>query len=231
MNRSSAIKAILLALIVLAQASFSQESRKYTVAPSENIKFDEFLEVSEAEWKRRLDRFASIVATYPEARLLAIVYTKIGDSRRSTDGLRRQYKEYFDNLKPDSFLFTGTGGYRKQQATELWVIGADKSFPKSTPDVPFKRELFREIGQVTDDEFIEVLKAFLTKQDDDAESEGIIINYGNDEEIAQRERLVTNNLGSRTHDRSRLTIVRGGLKGETRTSFWLVPPTAENPEP
>ncbi|HEY8563240.1 MAG TPA: hypothetical protein VIL74_22875 [Pyrinomonadaceae bacterium] len=64
-------------------------------------------------------------------------------------------------------------------------------------------------------------------------SQGYIINYGSNKEVARRERLIRKSIFLRKYDASRVTFVRGGAKPESKsgawTKFWLVPPGAMPP--
>lgn len=63
-------------------------------------------------------------------------------------------------------------------------------------------------------------------------SQGYIINYGTDKEIAKREKQIRDAIAFRKYDASRITMVRGGDQGTgIRTVFWIVPAGAPNPEP
>jgi len=58
------------------------------------------------------------------------------------------------------------------------------------------------------------------------------INYGTDKDIAAREKLITNHIAFRKFDRSRITLVRGGDRGNgPETKLYRIPPGAVNPNP
>ena len=55
---------------------------------------------------------------------------------------------------------------------------------------------------------------------------------GTDREITARERLITNHITFRNFDRSRITLVRGGDRGNgPETRLYRIPPGAANPNP
>jgi hypothetical protein len=94
-------------------------------------------------------------------------------------------------------------------------------------------ELIDEFGKLSNDDIRSRLDAFFQVLSNNPDSQGYIINYGTDREIAARERLITNHAAFRGFDRNRLTLVRGGASpdGEPRTKLYRVPPGADNPTP
>lgn len=199
---------------------------KQSIKPEKTYKFAEFVHAGEESWKSHLDAYAIVRKTYPDASLYLRVYVKAGEPRKSTDKLIKQYEEYFRRIDSGGVL-TGTGGYRKQVTTELWVIGKDGLIPLPTPDEPFVAEKVDEVGDVTDSELDERLQKFWYQLIDEGESSGYIINYGTEKQIAKRERDIANTM-VRKH-LPRVTFVSGGNAEAVKTVLWLVPPTAENP--
>jgi len=64
--------------------------------------------------------------------------------------------------------------------------------------------------------------------------QGYIINYGTDEEIANREKQIQKAINFLKFDANRLTIVRGGenpYEAGVLTRAWIVPPGAKFPQP
>lgn len=86
-----------------------------------------------------------------------------------------------------------------------------------------------EIGRVTNKKFTRVLKEF------DGRVYGNVqfyfINYGTNAEIRNRERLIINLIAFLNFDRSRITLLHGGLGNGPRTVVWKVPPGADYPKP
>jgi hypothetical protein len=92
--------------------------------------------------------------------------------------------------------------------------------------------LVDEFGKLPNDDIRGRLDAFFTELSNNPNNQGYIINYGTDKEITARERLITNHIGFRNFDRSRITLVRGGDTGEgPKTKLYRIPPGADNPAP
>ncbi len=93
--------------------------------------------------------------------------------------------------------------------------------------------LVDEFGRQADDDIRSRLDTFFNELANFPNNQGYIINYGTDAEIARRERLITNHIAFRNFDRSRITLVRGGMhdSGAVYTRFYRIPPGAENPAP
>jgi len=94
--------------------------------------------------------------------------------------------------------------------------------------------LIDEFGVLPADEVRARLDAFFVELNNTPGSQGYIINYGTDREIAVRERLIRNHIAFRRFDASRITLVNGGANPRGRgvwTKLWLVPPGANNPTP
>lgn len=72
---------------------------------------------------------------------------------------------------------------------------------------------------------------FYTELGNNPSSQGYIINYGTDREIAVREKQIRVSIQWRKFDATRITIVRGGFWKTVKSEFWMVPPGAENPQP
>ncbi|MEZ5425993.1 MAG: hypothetical protein R2747_07005 [Pyrinomonadaceae bacterium] len=64
------------------------------------------------------------------------------------------------------------------------------------------------------------------------DNHGYIINYGTPREVARREKQISDAIRFLRFDPSRVTMVNGGDRGNgIETTFWIVPPGAENPTP
>jgi hypothetical protein len=75
------------------------------------------------------------------------------------------------------------------------------------------------------------LDAFYAELGNNPNSQGYIINYGINKEIALRERQIRDSIIWRKNDVSRVSIVRGGFWKNVKTEFWVVPPGADHPRP
>jgi hypothetical protein len=72
---------------------------------------------------------------------------------------------------------------------------------------------------------------FYVELDANPSSQGYIINYGTEREIAIREKQIRSSIFFRKYDSARITFVRGGFWETVKTELWIVPPGAENPSP
>lgn len=72
---------------------------------------------------------------------------------------------------------------------------------------------------------------FYNELNNNPTSQGYIINYGTNREIAMREKQIRVSIQWRKYDAARITLGNGGFRAKVKTEFWLVPPGAENPEP
>ena len=91
-----------------------------------------------------------------------------------------------------------------------------------------------EFGKITNGEVKARMDAVYVKLGDEPNSQGYIINYGTDKEIAAREKQIQRAIAFRKFDASRVTIVRGGANMNGTgilTKIYIVPPGANNPEP
>ena len=92
--------------------------------------------------------------------------------------------------------------------------------------------LIDEFGKLPNDDIRGRLDNFFTELSNNPNNQGYIINYGTDAEITARERLITNHINFRKFDRSRITLVRGGDRGNgPETKLYRIPPGAANPNP
>ncbi|MGD9588050.1 MAG: hypothetical protein AB7Q37_06825 [Pyrinomonadaceae bacterium] len=93
--------------------------------------------------------------------------------------------------------------------------------------------LIDEFGKLPNDDIRGRLDLFFAELSNNPNNQGYIINYGDDRDVAARERLINNHIAFRNFDRSRITLVRGGTheSGEVYTKFYRIPPGAENPAP
>lgn len=98
-----------------------------------------------------------------------------------------------------------------------------------------KAYIFAELGKANNvqvkklfDKFDNLLVKDFRK---DIGSQGYIINYGTDIEIARREKQIRDSTKFRRYDTYKLTFVHGGNTNKLKTVFWFVPEGAELPEP
>jgi hypothetical protein len=76
-----------------------------------------------------------------------------------------------------------------------------------------------------------VIDSFYVELGNNPTAQGIILNYGTDNEIAHREKQIAKAIMLRRYDGSRITVVRAGFWKELKTEFWVVPSGAEKPKP
>ncbi|MGC2234834.1 MAG: hypothetical protein WA584_01565 [Pyrinomonadaceae bacterium] len=96
---------------------------------------------------------------------------------------------------------------------------------------------YREVdtfGPLPDDEVKARVEAFYRELSNDPNATGYIINYGTDKQIAARERQINKAITFLRLDKSRVTIVRGGVNPDgtgVKTRLFVVPAGASNPTP
>lgn len=90
---------------------------------------------------------------------------------------------------------------------------------------------FFECEKISNNLLKEKVKNFYTELKKDSDSQGYIINYGTDKEIAKREKQIKDSMNFRDDDAPRITFVRGGNESKLKTVFWIVPAGAEPPTP
>ena len=97
-----------------------------------------------------------------------------------------------------------------------------------------KARLIDEFGKLPDDEVKARIESLYRELANNPGSQGYIINYGTDREIANRERQIRKAIDFLRLDASRVTLVRGGANPNGTgvwTKVWIVPPGADNPTP
>ena len=72
---------------------------------------------------------------------------------------------------------------------------------------------------------------FFTELDETPTSQGVIINYGTEREIARRERIIRAYFQRMKFEAARFTMVNGGFNELVKTELWIVPAGADNPQP
>ena len=88
---------------------------------------------------------------------------------------------------------------------------------------------FYELGTTTKPELKSRLEEYFKKLTAEPDSQGYIINYGSDREVARREKIIRESIIFCKHDPSRITLVRGGNERILKTELWIVPPGADYP--
>ncbi len=94
--------------------------------------------------------------------------------------------------------------------------------------------LLDEFGKLPNGEVKARMDAVYVKLGAEPNSQGYIINYGTDGEIALREKQIQRTIAFRKYDASRVTNVRGGANPNgtgVLTKIYIVPPGAKNPQP
>jgi len=71
---------------------------------------------------------------------------------------------------------------------------------------------------------------FYVELNNNPASQGYIINYGTDREIAIRRKQISVSIAWRKFDGSRITIVDGGFRDSVKSELWIVPSGADNPQ-
>jgi hypothetical protein len=75
------------------------------------------------------------------------------------------------------------------------------------------------------------MDAFYVELNNNPASQGYIINYGTQREIAIRRNQISISVAWRKFDGTRITFVDGGFRDGIKSELWIVPPGAENPQP
>ena len=190
-------------------------------------------ELSESDWKQKLDRVTEMQKGYRDSYIGIIVYTQIGNDRKTLGNIKENYKTYLTKTKKAEKFFIESGGLRKNFETELWIIPKNAEYPKATPDKYFKPEKIAEFGKVSDEQLNKYIKDFLTNLRNERTATGYIITYGNQTEIESRENFILDSaaFGWRSYDPPRIVFVNGGESENLKTILWLVPQGAEPPTP
>jgi hypothetical protein len=98
--------------------------------------------------------------------------------------------------------------------------------------VDYRATLIDEYRQLSNNKVKAGMNNLFLKLDKEKYSQGYIINYGTDRQIAVREKQIVKAIAFRKYDASRITIVRGGANrdgGGVLTRVWIIPPGADNP--
>lgn len=90
---------------------------------------------------------------------------------------------------------------------------------------------FFEFGKISKSLLKEKTEDFFTELWKDTKSQGYIINYGTNKEVAKREKEIRDLIAFRNQDASRITFVRSDSKKNFLTELWIVPNGAEPPTP
>lgn len=93
--------------------------------------------------------------------------------------------------------------------------------------------MFDEFGKLSDKEIKARIQNLYVEILNNPNSQGYILNYGTDKEIANQERQIKKAINFLKLDPTRVTIVRGGANpngGGIWTKIWLQPPGVDNPQ-
>lgn len=90
---------------------------------------------------------------------------------------------------------------------------------------------FDEFEAATDGDVKMKMDYFYAELNNNPASQGYIINYGTDREIAIRRNQISLSIAWRKFDGTRITIIDGGFRDGVKSELWIVPPGAENPQP
>jgi hypothetical protein len=96
------------------------------------------------------------------------------------------------------------------------------------PETP-KAIKFDEFEKATNGYVKMIMDTFFVELSNNPATQGFIINYGTEREIAKREKQIRVSIAFRKFDASRITFVRGEYRKVIKTDLWLVPPGAEPP--
>lgn len=98
----------------------------------------------------------------------------------------------------------------------------------------YREILFDQYGKLSANKIKERIQNLYNELGNNPNSQGYIINYGTDKEIAIREKQITKASSLVRLDPIRLTIVSGGSNPNGAgvwTKVWIVPPGTDNPQP
>lgn len=89
--------------------------------------------------------------------------------------------------------------------------------------------LFDEFETATNGYVKMKMDSFFVELSNNPSSQGCILNYGTNREIAKREKQLRNSITFRKFDAARIVFVNSGFRGIIKTELWIVPAGAENP--
>ena len=211
----------------MSSAIFAQSQKP------QSFKFDVFKELSESDWKQKLDRVTEIQKGYRDSYIGIIVYAQIGNDRKTLNSIKENYKTYLTKTKKTEKFFIESGGLRKNFEVELWIIPKSAEYPKATPDEYFKPEKVAEFGKVSDEQLNKFIEDFLINLRNEQTATGYIITYGNQTEIEIMEKFILDSkaFSRLSYDPLRIVFVNGGGSENLKTILWFVPQGAEPPTP
>lgn len=96
------------------------------------------------------------------------------------------------------------------------------------------QERFDEFGKLTNDDVKARIQNLYVEIGNNPNSQGYIITYGTDKEIAARERQIQEAIRFLKLDPNRVTMIRGGANAfgaGARSVVWIIPPGGEIPVP
>ena len=112
-------------------------------------------------------------------------------------------------------------------SSTVFAQNQEKVLSKEKPEASMQSDF----GRVPNGQIRMLVDTFFLELQNNPTSQGYIINYGKDREVAGRERLLRNHIVFRQQDASRITFIRGANKKEFNTQLWIIPEGAEPPKP
>ena len=113
----------------------------------------------------------------------------------------------------------------------ILTASANAIFSQGAPRAELVDEL-RTVGMNCEEGFAKMDSYFAALGNNPA-ADGVIVIYGDvlDRKAAsRREQQIRNHIQMRRFDLTRITFLRGNVKSQGATQFWLIPPGAERPE-
>lgn len=213
------------AIILILSASLVPTIAQVLEAKPQAIKFDSFEQTSIGVIELSMDGFFIEMSTRDSGTSGVVVSY---GPKRTFDERQKFLMNYVRFHRFDRSRITYVrGGNVNPLRTDLWIIPNGSDPPNIEPEAYIETEF----GRITKAKAVRIVRNYFGELDKNWNSQGYIINYGTNAEIALREKWITSALSTRKDDRSRITLVRGGRSGGLRTVMWVVPPGAANPKP
>lgn len=204
---------------------FSQSKEISPGTKPKAFTIDSFGKVTNGNFRSLLDSFLiDIQKRNDETRGIVVNFGSV----RAIEARKRLVSNHiaFRKFNPSLISFV-RGGNVSLLRTDLWIV----PYGSDPPNIEREAYIGAEFGRVTKANLVRIVRNYFGELANNSTSQGYIINYGTNAEIALREKWITSALFTRKYDRSRITLVRGGRKGGVRTVMWIVPPGAANPKP
>lgn len=104
------------------------------------------------------------------------------------------------------------------------VVSANEGVSLSIDRVPF---LVDEFGNITNGDLKARLDSFFTKLQEDANANGFIVMFGKSRDLEKHVKIISDHIGNKNFQSSRITFINGGEEKEIRTKFWIIPAGAD----